>query len=172
MKIIPYLHLVYNVSFLIVGWIFGDWRNWQKYYPTILFFIVGDLIQNFITRTEPLWKYHGATPLNHITISLLIMVIAYPATILIFLKYALKSWKHFAMNYGLWVFLYSMIEWINLRLGLISHHHGWTLGWSIFINAIMFLSFRIHHDSPIMAWLMYLLAFIFIVIQFDIPVFM
>ncbi|SDN40747.1 hypothetical protein SAMN04487897_102812 [Paenibacillus sp. yr247] len=32
----PYMPLVLTFVCLITAWRFGDWRNWKKYYPTIL----------------------------------------------------------------------------------------------------------------------------------------
>lgn len=130
--LIPYLHIAYNIAFFVAGWIFGDWKNWRRYYSTIIFFIAGDLIQNFTTSfvNYPLWRYHGTIPPNHLLINLLINFMAYPATVLIYLKYALRGWKPFIFHFLLWVFLYSIIEYINLPLGLISHYNGLELGFN------------------------------------------
>ncbi|WP_304511125.1 CBO0543 family protein [Aneurinibacillus tyrosinisolvens] len=151
---------------------FGDWKNWRRYYPTILFFITGDLTYNFVTSflNYPLWRYHGAIPPNHLLINLLIDFVAYPATILIYLKYAVRGWKQFAFHYFLWVFLYSIIEFINLNLGLISHHHGWNIWASILNNLIMFLTLRIHYSYPLLGWLIFFILKIAIIFIFAIPV--
>ncbi|WP_431308921.1 CBO0543 family protein, partial [Halalkalibacter flavus] len=124
------MHIIYNFLFLLAGWRWGDWRNWEKYYPTILFFIINDLIHNFLCYNHQLWHFQESIfPLpflNHTMISLMIMLIWYPATILIYLHYFFKTnkWKTRIFHFIFWVLLYASIEIINIHLGLISHHNG------------------------------------------------
>ena len=33
-----------TVLLLVLTWQFGDWRNWRKYYPTILFIVLVKLV--------------------------------------------------------------------------------------------------------------------------------
>lgn len=84
------MHLVFNGLFLIAGVIWGDWRNWKKYHSTILFLWFGDLLYNVLCHDYIMWKYNesifGQQLLsNHTVISLLIMFVAYPASVLIYL---------------------------------------------------------------------------------------
>ncbi|MEW9668256.1 CBO0543 family protein [Ammoniphilus sp. 3BR4] len=171
--LIPYLHIAYNIAFFVAGWIFGDWKNWRRYYSTIIFFIAGDLIQNFTTSfvNYPLWRYHGTIPPNHLLINLLINFMAYPATVLIYLKYALRGWKPFIFHFLLWVFLYSIIEYINLPLGLISHYNGWNIWSSVLINLILFLTLRVYYAYPLIGWLLFFMKMIAIIVVWEIPVF-
>jgi len=37
------MNFVYGFLYLFAAWKWGDWKNWREYYPTILFFIIGDL---------------------------------------------------------------------------------------------------------------------------------
>ncbi len=170
MLIVPYLHLVYNFAFFLLGLILGDWKNWRKYYPTILFFIAGDLIHNVVTSDYHLWRYQGELPPNHVLINLMIMFVVYPATTFIYLKYSIKGWNHFLFQWILWVFLYSIIEFINSRIGLISYHHNWNIWWSVLANIILFLSLRIHIRYPLGAWLIFLVNMIAIIMFFKVPI--
>ncbi|WP_338448335.1 hypothetical protein R4Z09_19085 [Niallia oryzisoli] len=40
------MHLFHALLFLLAAMRWGDWLNWRMYYPTILFFIGGDLLKN------------------------------------------------------------------------------------------------------------------------------
>ncbi|MEN2767565.1 CBO0543 family protein [Ornithinibacillus xuwenensis] len=169
------MHIIYNILFILAGYKWGDWREWRKYYPTILYFILCDLFANFLIYHYPLWSYQetifGMDFLsNHTSISLMIMFIAYPVTILIYLgKFPEENWKKFLwMAY--WVFIYSTIEFINLEyLNLITHNNGWSMYWSIAFNIVMFTTLRIHHLRPTLAWIISLAWAIFIIIMLDVP---
>lgn len=69
---------------IIVCYIFGDWKHWQKYYPTIQFFIIGDLIYGVLFRNTMLWMY-VTDILNHTLVNLLMMFILYPSITMVFI---------------------------------------------------------------------------------------
>ena len=79
------MYILINIFYLIAGYKWGDWRNWKKYYPTILFFILGDFLYNFLLYKESMWLFHDLILPNHTTITILAMVISYTATVLIYL---------------------------------------------------------------------------------------
>lgn len=43
--------------FLLACWKWGNWRNWKEYYPTILYFIIGDLSYKVLFYNKTLWEY-------------------------------------------------------------------------------------------------------------------
>jgi hypothetical protein len=169
------MHIIYNFLFLLAGWKWGDWRNWEKYYPTILFLTLNDLLQNFLCYNHQLWNFQESIfpfPfLNHTMISLMIMLIWYPATILIYLHYFFKTnkWKTRIFHFIFWVLLYTLIEIINLHLGLISHHNGWQIWHSFLFLIFMFIIFPIHYKNPLLAWLISGAVLILIFTQFNFP---
>jgi hypothetical protein len=167
--------IVYVAIFLLAAIIWGDWRRWRLYYPTILFFIVGDLLKNFLFYNYWLWTYHETMFAknilkNHTIISIMIMFIGYPSTIFLYLgRFPLAKWKQ-AGWIAFWIFLYSIIEYINLRyLDLINHHHGWTMKWSVLFNLVMFIMFRIHLKNPLLAWGLSIIWIIFLLYMHPIP---
>jgi hypothetical protein len=167
------MHIVYYLLYFLAAWRWGDWKNWQKYYPTILFLILCDLLHNFLTYNYELWKYHETflpqlLP-NHTTISLLYMLVMYPATILIYLKYFFNTdkWSTRVFHYVLWVSIYIVAEYINLSIGLFSHHNGWTMWSSVLFILMMFILFPIHYKNPLLAWGISLLIIFLILLEFD-----
>jgi len=169
------MHFIYNFLFFLAGWRFGDWKNWEKYYPTILFFIVTDMFHNFLTYNHPFWIYNeNILPfafLNHTTISLMIMFICYPVTILIYLKYFFKTnrWKTRIFHFIFWISIYLSVEYINLQVGLISHHNEWSMFLSIPFVMAMFIIFPIHYKKPLVAWLINIVIFLLLVLWLDFP---
>jgi hypothetical protein len=170
------MHLIFNGIFLGASLRWGDWRNWRKYHSTILFLWFGDLLYNVLCHDYRMWEYKESIFAenllsNHTIISLLIMFVAYPATVLIYLSkfpkgtYKSISWILF------WVTLYSLIEYINLKyLNLVSHQNGWTIGWSVLFNLILFPMLWLHFKKPIIALLTSIPIILFFVIYFNVPI--
>lgn len=171
------MHFVYNALMLLSVIKWGDWRNWRQYYPTILFFIVGDLLKQFLLYEHSMWSYQelyfGANAIlkNHTFITLMIMFVFYTGTILIFLGHypAGKLKQFFWIMF--WVGIYFFIEYINLyNLNLINHHNGWTIWWSLVFNIIMFVTLRIHFKNPLIAWALSFVIILALWNIFDVPV--
>jgi len=169
------MHIIYNLLFFLAAWRWGDWKNWTNYYPTILFFILLDLLYNFLTYNRPLWMFHERllpTLLpNHTLISLLIMFVSYPATIMIYLKnfYKTEKWVTRFFHYIFWVVLYLSVEFINIPLGLISYHNGWGMWDSVAFVMAMFIILPIHYKKPLWAWAFTLAVLLILWNQYDFP---
>jgi len=171
-----YMHLILNGIFLGATLIWGDWRNWKEYHSTILFFWFGDLLYNILCHDYMMWEYKESIFAenllsNHTIISLLIMFVAYPSTVLIYLSKFPKGIYKRIIWILFWVSLYSLIEYINLHyLNLVFHHNGWTIGWSVLFNLILFPMLWLHYNKPINALLTSIPIILFFVIYFHVPI--
>lgn len=134
-----------------IVWKWGDWKNWNKYYSTILYFIIGDLVYNFLTYNSPLWKYEPSI-MNSTLADLLIAVVVFPSTVLLFLPYLPGKLTKQIIHIAKWVAIYSAIEWIYYSLGFISYHNNWNIGWSILFYFIMFSLLWLHYKRPLWVW--------------------
>ena len=77
-------NIIASLFFLVAAWRWGDWRNWQKYYPTILFIMFVNYANGYITYNQPLWQFES--PLLKTTLSdIFVSLLAYPSTVLLFL---------------------------------------------------------------------------------------
>jgi hypothetical protein len=170
------MHLVFNGLFLIAGMKWGDWRNWRKYHSTILFFWFGDLLYNVLCHDYLMWEYKESIFAqnilsNHIVITLLIMLVAYPASVLIYLGNFPKGKMKIILWVLFWVTLYSLVEYINLRyLDLVAHHNGWTMGWSVLFNLVIFPMLWLHYKYPIKTLLVSMFIIIFFITYFNVPI--
>jgi hypothetical protein len=167
------MHCFFALLFLVAAIKWGDWRNWKVYYPTILFFICGDLLKNSLLHDHRMWTYHELIFENiffgHLIINLLVLAIIYPSTILIYLgRYPLKRWKQIYWT-GFWIFVYMTYEVVYLQLHLIKYHYGWTIWWSLVFNVVTFILLRVHHKNPIVAWVASLIFIVFLWNAFNLP---
>lgn len=170
------MHFIYNGMFLIAGIIWGDWKHWRDYYSTILYFITGDLLKFALLYNYPMWTYQEtimgeAILRNHTIISIMIIVVVYPSTILLYLgRFPQTRWKKLGWL-SFWGFLYTFVEFINERyLNLINHHHGWNIGWSLLFNFVMFTLLRIHFKNPLLAWGLSIPWIIYLLNVFNVPI--
>ena len=137
--------------FLICCWKWGDWKNWKEYYHTILYFILIDFLNNFLTANYPLWKYQH-TPLNHTLSDVLVAFTVYPSTVLLFLPYYPKKIIRKVAYILCWVSLYTFIEVSSVKIGIFTYHNGWNIWWSIGFNFGMFIMLRFFYKHPLLAW--------------------
>lgn len=169
------MHFIFNLLFVLAAIKWGDWKNWKVYYPTYLFFIGGDLFKNLILDDYRLWSYKetffGSNILyGHLVISFMIMALVYPSTLLIYLGNFPKTRFKKLLWVLFWVFLYSLVEIINVEfLNLFEHHRGWNIAWSVLFNIVMFTVLKIHVSRPLLAWSISILFLIFLWNVFDIP---
>ncbi len=166
------MNVVFGLIFLLIGWRFGDWRNLEKYYPTILYFIIGDLLYNLLTYNDPMWKYNKDWIFsNHTLSNLWIMITVYPVTVIIYLFHFPKKKINQIFYILFWVILYVLWELVNIHVfGLIDHYNGWNIWWSFLFDIIIFVMLLIHHKRPLLAWGLSIIIIIFFLKLFDVNV--
>ncbi|PLS02438.1 CBO0543 family protein [Neobacillus cucumis] len=151
------MHLLQAGLFLLATIRWGDWKNWRRYYPTILFFIGGDLLKNTLFHDHRMWEYQETVLgekilFGHLVINFLVMFVIYPSTILIYLgKFPMEKGKQILWIL-FWVLIYLTMEYINLHYKGIKHYYGWNMWWSMIFDLVMFVILWIHHTKPLLAW--------------------
>jgi len=146
--------LIFMLLFLsiLIAWKWGDWRNWQLYYPTVLFMVLGDLSYIIISNAKPLWQYESPIFSSNF-VEALICLVVFPCTCLIFLPLCSKVSKSKRIVYILfWASLYTSVEWISFSLGYFSHQNGWSFYWSFGFNCAMFPLLLLHFKKPLWVW--------------------
>ena len=149
---------------IFLCWSYGDWKNWKLYYPTILYLLIGSLTCDVLVYQKPLWSY-TINFLNGISADFLVAVFIYPCTVILFLTHYPKPIKKQVTYLLLWVFIYSSVEYIASITGGFVYFNGWTIGWSILFNIIMFPLLVLHYKRPLWAWPISM-ALAFIVLYF------
>ncbi|SFB13224.1 MULTISPECIES: CBO0543 family protein [unclassified Bacillus (in: firmicutes)] len=145
-----YLLLVVAVYIFFAKY-FVDWKRWEEYYPTILYFIVCNLTYNFVFYDHTLWMYKAKSGwLNHTIIDLVFSYFIIPVIIMIYLRFFPTGRRKYIYLVA-WIAYFSVIEWLFAKKGLFVYENGWNLKWSIMFNIIMFTLLRVHFKKPILA---------------------
>lgn len=158
------------LAFLVAALKLGDWKNWQKYYPTILFVMAINLGASLLSYHHVLWDYNPDTFVKTATtVELINSFIMLPATTFVYLSKFPTQYKLTQYSYMLlWVTIYGVLEFIDhyIMKGL-SYKHGWSWSTSVIFDVAMFAILRLHYLKPIWAWGASLVVAIVIIIMFD-----
>lgn len=159
------------VLWIIAGYVWGDWRNWSKYYSTILFFGFSNLCNCLLTYHYTLWSF---TPviINATFVNIIMSCITFPAIILIFIYHYPYLGSRFTKFLYIiaWVIFFNFYEFLFYLLGLIYYEHGWNLLWSFFFDLAFFPLMLLHYRKPPLAWLVAAALGITIFLGFHIPI--
>jgi len=83
------LHIWISILFLGIMLKWGDWKRWREYYPTVLYMCMGDLIYNFLTKDEKLWRWESPV-FTHTFLDILWIFTIFPAIVIVFCLINLK----------------------------------------------------------------------------------
>jgi hypothetical protein len=145
--------LIVVIVYIIFAKIFVKWRNFKEFYPTIQFFIIGNLLYNFLFYNHTLWAYKAVTVtwLNHTLIDITFSFFILPVVIMIYLQYFPKTTKKKIMYVSVWIAYFSFLEYIFFKRGLFIYENNWGIIMSMVFNTIMFVILRLHHRKPMLA---------------------
>ncbi|MGG0855267.1 CBO0543 family protein [Metabacillus fastidiosus] len=140
--------------YIILAYFFVDWKNWKSYYPTVQYYIICNLLYNFIFYNHSLWKYRAITVdwLNHTIIDITFTLIIIPVLIMIYLRYYPKRKKQYVYII-IWIAFFTIIEYFFYKKELFIYENGWNIFWSCVFNLILFTVIRIHYINPLKAFL-------------------
>ncbi|HEX9062127.1 MAG TPA: CBO0543 family protein [Clostridia bacterium] len=136
---------------IFLAWKYSDWRNWQKYQPTMLLFSLGNMLYNFVYHDRYLWKMNPDVTCHH-TMEVILTVTVFPLTALLFLSGFPADLKKKLIRISRYILIYIAAEYILLKLGRIEYHYGWNIWWSLGWDCMMFPVLAIHHRKPLLAF--------------------
>ncbi|MGH4140247.1 CBO0543 family protein [Clostridium sp.] len=129
----------------------GDWKNWEKYYSTILFFILSSVASAFLTYDHPLWLYKSVV-INHTFTDLLISITVYPCTVMMFIPHLPSKITKIILHISIYVAIYTIPEFIAIKLGYFTYFNGWNIWCTLIFNCLMFPMLILHYKKPLYAW--------------------
>ncbi len=168
-----YMTLVVAFLTIFAAWRFGNWRDWRKYYPTILFTVIVNFLITILTYNHSLWHFEKTLFIpNHVLADIFMKFLNYPAIVLLYLsRYPYNSRLPRQLTYLIsWVVVFSLIEWMFVCTKITTYHNGWNIWWSIVVWVFMFIGFRIHHTRPLWAWLLCFVGTAFLIFYFHLPI--
>jgi hypothetical protein len=169
------MNVILFILYIFIGWKFGNWKDFNNYYSTLLFLIIGDFLYQFILFNHPLWKFNPkgsidySLKLNHTLIALGKMLIQYPVTIAVFLGRMSSERKKQVLMIVLWIGIYVITEGIAHITGVLTYHNGWNIGWDIAFNVMMFPMLLLHYKRPFIAWILVVPIVLGLWWIFDVP---
>lgn len=168
---VEFLRLLISLMFILACWRWADIKNWKRYYPTIQFMIISQLLYRFFTNGHYyLWKLEkDIFLLNHTFSFLIVTFIVFPCTVILFLTHYPKKGPKQLMYIIEWTGLYIAIEVVMHTLGTITYHHGWNLWWSLGFDTTIFPMLRLHALFPLLTWAISALLISFYLIHFHFP---
>lgn len=144
--------IVLSISWIIAAMKFGD-RDWKKYYPSMLFAALGNALYEIICYKYQMWMMEPNGVGYSIILMLLLILVGMPLSTWVFLsKYPSKLSMYKKGIYILFfIFVFIVLEYASVKVGAISYHNGWNLGWSMLFVIVMFVIIRLHFLKPILA---------------------
>jgi len=140
------------IFFLGLCYKWGDWRHWEKYYSTILFYIIVSINESILTNKKHLWLFYGSASVDQICDYVFEFVI-FPCVIILFLSH----YPNQKMKQIFYVLAYTLIlssfEFIFYVRKEIKYYNGWNPWWSVLLYTVAFSLLILHYNNPLLAWL-------------------
>lgn len=163
------------IIFIIISLFLGVWNRWNEFYPTLLFWIIGDLLYASLLHDFRVWEFvpvwidHFILP-THTIIATAIAFLIYPSAIVIYLGRFPKTIFKRICWIILWAIIFQGVETVAYLNKSIIHHHNWNLAWSFGFNIMTFTLLAIHKWKPLIAWLLTFAVISFLWIMFQPPI--
>ncbi|WP_374978326.1 CBO0543 family protein [Neobacillus driksii] len=164
------LRILLCLTVILCCWKFGDIKNWKKYYPTMLYLVINNLLYCFfVGKKHFLWRLEPDILLNF-TFSILVQTfIILPCIAILFLSYLPKTQKKVILYLIITGSILAGIETIMFIAEKITYHNGWNYWWSVAFNFLWVIMLRFHYLKPISAWIVSFLFTAFFIIYFHVP---
>ncbi|MBS5784411.1 MAG: hypothetical protein KID04_16235 [Clostridium sp.] len=161
--------VVLGIVSIVACYKFGDLKNWEKYYSTILFYNIGALTENIITRNKPLWLFYG-THLTDTIADYVFGFLIFPCIIIVYLSnYPKAKIKQVLYTFAFISFM-SLVELILYGINDLQYYNGWNVSWSILLYVGVFPLLQLHLKKPLLALLVLFILTIGGLIYFKVPI--
>ena len=165
------LHYAIYAWILFAAWRWADFKNWKHYHPTMLYMSVSGLTYALLANdiTFYLWRYPTSDILSAELTDFLYCVIMYPLIVLLYLSHYPESKFRQILRILKYVAIFDVLEIVGLEVGAISHDHGWDMLWSTWFNLVTFCMLKIHHETPLIAYILSALIIAYLLFHFQVP---
>jgi len=147
------MHIGIAMLSIFATWLWGDWRNWQKYQTTMLFIIMGNLLYNFLYADQLLWQMKPDLFMSYKSVELMYTFITLPLTTLVFLSNFPKEFNKQFLRILMFIAIYGCVELVMLRLDSIQYNRGWSYWSSIAWDSMMFPILALHFKKALISYL-------------------
>ncbi|WHY91432.1 CBO0543 family protein [Neobacillus cucumis] len=149
------MHFTIGLLLIAASLRWANWKEWQRYYPTILYIVSANLLYKFFASSKfPLWSFDSQDFFfkSHMGIFLWHVFIVNTLAAFLYLSHFPEGtfWKK-AFYIVKWVVFFIVGEVVLYRFQHVRYDHGWNLGWSVLFDFTMFTMLRLHFKKPIWA---------------------
>lgn len=147
------MNLFLGVMVILLSIWKGDWRNWEKYYPSMLYIALATFIYEFISHDQyQLWDLHRDTFLSDMNTHFVHNLIINPLAAFVYLSnYPTNGFGRRIVYNAKWIVVFWGVECVVSRMNIITYHNGWNLLWSLAFLSIMFPMVRLHQTNKPLA---------------------
>jgi hypothetical protein len=165
------LHLTIGLAVLVASFKWVNWKEWENYYPTILYIIASNLLYKFFALSKfHIWKLSSQDFFfnSHMEIYLWHTLFVNTLLTLIYLSnFPEDELKRKVLYIVKWTALFIFIEIVLLIMGHIHYYNGWNLVWTTLFDIVMFSMLRLHFKRQLWAVLLSIPITLFYLIVFD-----
>ncbi|MDO6654273.1 CBO0543 family protein [Anaerobacillus sp. 1_MG-2023] len=145
------MNIVLIITLLFFVFWKGDWRNWEKYYPSMLYIALAATIYETISYEEfHLWEFKKDIFFSKFNVHLLHNLVVNPLVVLLYLSNYPIHKRRFLYNVK-WITGFWFVEIIASEAQMITYYNGWNLAWSLLFIIVMFPMVHLHHRNKTIA---------------------
>lgn len=165
------MHLTIALFVIAVAWKWGNWRQWQRYHTVMLYMAVCNLTYSLLCSRHYLWKMVPDGWTGDKLTEIVYTFVTFPGTVLLFLTHYpdARRWHGQLLYLVKWVLVYAIFELVLLCTDKIDYRYGWSIGWSVLFDCIMFPMLRLFYVRPLIAYAISAGICAFLLRLFDIP---
>jgi hypothetical protein len=164
------MHVTIGLTVLLASFKWANWKDWERYYPTILYVIASNLLYKFFALSKfHLWKLSSQDFFfnSHLEVYLWHTIFINSLLTFIYLsnfpEQEIKGKVFYILK---WTTLFILMEIIMLTFNHIHYHNGWNLAWTTCFDIVMFCMLRLHFQKPLWAIILSVPSILFYLIVF------
>lgn len=161
------MNLIIAILVILLAIWKGDWRNWEAYYPSMLYIALAAFVYEFISYDQfQLWQLEKGPFLNNMNAHFVHNLIINPFTIMVYLSNYPSEGKKIWYNFR-WIIIFWLVECLASWMKVITYHNGWNLGWSLLFTIMMFPMVRLHYVNKRLALPLSVFFTVLLLVMFD-----
>ncbi|QYR22024.1 hypothetical protein KZ483_03065 [Paenibacillus sp. sptzw28] len=164
------MHVALAIISLLAAWKWGDWRNWKRYHPAMMYFAMGNLMYHFLCANHYLWRFKPDVLSGHTITEIIYTFVTFPAVALIFLSRYPRAFKKQLFHILQWIVLFAAAEWLLYISDRINYDNGWMFLWSLLFDITMFPMLRLFYQKELVAYSISIGLAIMWIWLFNVPV--
>jgi hypothetical protein len=165
------LHLTIGLAVLVASFKWANWKEWERYYPTIIYIIASNLLYKFFALSKfHLWKLSSQDFFLNSHMAIYLWHILFVNTLLTFIylsNFPEDELKRKVFYIFKWTVFFALTELLLLKLNHINYYNGWSLAWTTLFDLVMFGMLRLHYKKPLWALILSIPTTLFYLIVFD-----